>query len=67
MKNYCVGIDVDKNTFKVYPNPSSRAWNFVSTSDKNITAILDISFFAVAMISAGIIDILIGVKLLKIK
>jgi len=35
--------------------------------DKDITVILDLSFFAVAMITAGIIDILIGVKLLKIK
>ena len=29
----------NKNTFKVYPNPTNRSWNFVSTSDKNITAI----------------------------
>ncbi len=35
--------------------------------DKTITTILDLSFFAIAMITGGIIDILIGVKLLKIK
>ena len=29
----------NKNTFKVYPNPTNRSWNFVSTSDKNITSI----------------------------
>jgi hypothetical protein len=27
------------NAFKVYPNPSSSTWNFVSTADKNITSI----------------------------
>ena len=29
----------NKNTFKVYPNPTNGTWNFVSTSDNNITAI----------------------------
>ena len=29
----------NKNTFKVYPNPTNETWNFVSTSENNITAI----------------------------
>lgn len=29
----------DRGAFKVFPNPTNRTWNFVSTSDRNISSI----------------------------